>query len=347
MFGGSCANEGFGLDPTTGVSGLKCDDGQDAGTEQVYTVVVPGYACAVEVDYAVKGGTYYAVGQTMGPGYDDKCTGADAESTYIVSGSAYVDANRDYALGEDEPLLANVTVILKNAGGETVGMQQTDANGYYAFADLVAGDYTVEIPAFTDEIDGDSNELLGAYFAANDPAGLSISLGADSVDNDLGFGMDTLAVLDDLDPADADGNGYTMTGTGKTIGFWKHQNSVAIKGKGRAQIDADTLLGYLDAVEAGWLVGRGTFELTDGDEYAAAFAILSETSSDEVDLLRKQLLGTEFNHVSGGGLVGEDYALQSVLIGWGEYLAVNDSAFTREEILEAKDIFDWINNTGE
>ena len=245
------------------------------------------------------------------------------------------------------PLLANVTVLLKDASGETIGMKQTDDNGYYEFAGLPAGEYGVEIPAFTDDIDGDFNEQLGAYFAANDPAGLAVSLGTDSTNNDLGFGVDTLAVLDDLDPADADANGYTMIGTGKTIGFWKHQNNVAIKGKGRAQINAETLKGHLDAVEAGWLIGSGTFEFTSGNDYEDAFAILSETSSDEVSLLRKQLLGTELNHVSGGGLVGEDYALQSVLIGWGEYLAVNDSAFTREEILEAKDIFDWINNTGE
>jgi len=346
-FEGSCANEGFGLDPTTGVSGLKCDDGQGAGTSQTYTVVVPGYACAVEVDYAVKGGTYYAVGLTTGPGDDDACAAADPVNTYTLSGSACVDANRDYALGDSEPLLANVTVLLKDASGETIGMKQTDDNGYYEFAGLPAGEYGVEIPAFTDDIDGDFNEQLGAYFAANDPAGLAVSLGTDSTNNDLGFGVDTLAVLDDLDPADADANGYTMIGTGKTIGFWKHQNNVAIKGKGRAQINAETLKGHLDAVEAGWLIGSGTFEFTSGNDYEDAFAILSETSSDEVSLLRKQLLGTELNHVSGGGLVGEDYALQSVLIGWGEYLAVNDSAFTREEILEAKDIFDWINNTGE
>jgi len=343
-FGVTCTDEKFGLDPTTGISGLKCDDGQDANTSQTYTVVVPGNACAVMVDYAVKGGTYYAVGQTTGPGND--CAVADPVNTYTISGTAYVDANRDLVLGYGEPALANVTVVLKDENGNIVGTKQTSEDGYYEFTGLPAGNYTVEILALTDGVE-DFNEQLAEYFIPNEAAGLSISLGHDSPNNDLGFGVNTVAVMDDLNPDDADADGYTMAGTGKTIGFWKHQNSVAIKGKGRAQIDAETLQGHLDAVEAGWLIGSGTFEFTSGSDYEDAFAILNNTSSDAVDLLKKQLLGTELNHVSGRGLSGEEYNLQSVLIGWAEYLTVNNGEFTREELLGAKDICDLINNSGE
>lgn len=74
---------------------------------------------------------------------------------------------------------------------------------------------------------------------------------------------------------------------------------------------------------------------------------MSSTSSNEVDLLKKQLLGTELNHVSGGGLTGDSYSLQDILINWAEYMVSYSDSFTRDEIIIAKDIFDYINNTGE
>lgn len=345
-FGASCSQESNGLDPTTGVSGLKCDDGQAKGTVKHYTVIVPGNACEETVNYAVKGGTYYAVAPITGPG--EECASPVA-LTYSISGTAYIDADLNNALGEDEPRLANVTVILYDLQDNEVLRMLTDANGYYEFDNLQVGNYVVKIPALTQAVTDDVNEQLNEYFdgtVLNNS--LPIALNANSANNDFGFMVDTTAILNDLNPSDPDGDSYTMAGTGKTIGFWKHQNTVAIKGKGRAQVDAATLQGYLDAIEGAWLVGVDKpFEFNDANEYQAAFNIMSNTSSNEVDLLEKQLLGTELNHMAGGGLSGAMYALQGNLINWAEYIVAYSGSFTREEILIAKDICDYINNTGE
>lgn len=89
------------------------------------------------------------------------------------------------------------------------------------------------------------------------------------------------------------------------------------------------------------------FQFTDGKEKQHALTILLSTSSNAVDLLKKQLLGTELNDVSGMGLSGAYAALQDALIAWGEYLVLHNGQFTREDLLAAKDIFDHLNNTGE
>ena len=76
------------FDPTTGVYGWKCDDGQNAGTTQTYTVTVSGHVGETNTDYSVKGGTYYAVGATTGPGAPIVDT-----TTFSISGLAYLDMN--------------------------------------------------------------------------------------------------------------------------------------------------------------------------------------------------------------------------------------------------------------
>lgn len=140
---------------------------------------------------------------------------------------------------------------------------------------------------------------------------------------------------------------HEIIGCGKTIGFWKHQLKVQIDGKGRGHVDGATLQAYLNQIEA--LALPEPFQF-DGSEYPAgtgefesAFAVLSSTSSDAVDLLKKQLLGTELNHMHGIGL--HDKVWQMTLITWGEYLVANSGSFTRAELINAKDIFDAINNS--
>jgi hypothetical protein len=77
------------------------------------------------------------------------------------------------------------------------------------------------------------------------------------------------------------------------------------------------MLAFIDAIEE--LELATPYQFTDGLEFKEAFDILNTTSHDSVSKLRRELLATEFNHVSGKGLVGES-DLQLVLIGWGEGL---------------------------
>jgi hypothetical protein len=337
---GSGSLTSFGLDPTTGVYGFKWDDGQPSGTTAEYTVTLQGNVAPVEVEYSVKGGTYFAVGKVTGPG----CTVPPAQQSFSLSGTAHVDVNRNNLLENGEPLLANVAVQLIDGGGNIVGTVMSDAFGTYSFTNLVSGNYSVQVPAATPS--EDFNESLAQYFQAVTALPRLVSItGADVAGVNLGWAISTAAVLDDFNPADPDADGFTFTGTGKTIGFWKHQLSVAIKMKGRAQVDPVTLSNYLIGVEALYIANP--FDFGDATRYRDAEIILSDTSSDAAKLLAKQLLGTELNHVAGQGLTGSLTQLQGVLIAWAEVLVHDAASYSRADLLAAKDICDYINNTGQ
>lgn len=185
---------------------------------------------------------------------------------------------------------------------------------------------------------------------------IAIAMVEDALANGEGYRPgpgDIVAVICDVRPGvqqniiEVEVPTHEIIGCGKTIGFWKHQLKVHIDGKGRAHVDAETLQKYLNLIEGFHLNDPFQF---DGSEYPAgtgefesAYAILSSTSSDAVDLLKKQLLGTELNAAHGIGLKNKVWQL--TLIRYGEYLAANSGDFTRDELLEAKDIFDAINNS--
>ncbi|MGR9037500.1 MAG: SdrD B-like domain-containing protein, partial [Gammaproteobacteria bacterium] len=331
-----------GLDPTTGVSGWKCDDGQAAGSTQTYAITVSGHVGEAPTRYAVKGGTYFAVGDTTGPGAAIQ----EVEiPTYSVTGVIFVDANANGTFDNGEPVLPNVTVQLGNQS------LKTDEKGKYTFTNLYAGDYSVSVPVQTDEAIDDFNEALATYFEATAGNSLAVSVGPSADNQNFGFNIISQAVLDDFNESDPDGNGFTFTGTGKTIGFWKHQITSAKQGKTKGvQVSAAAVRDYLyngttsTSVRSMFIDVFGDMPATDA-AFDYALKVLSSTSSNEVDLLKKQLLGTELNHQAGQGL--SDNLLQSALLAWSEYMVKEAGSFTRDEILVAKDICDLINNSGE
>jgi len=313
----------IGLDPTTGVYGIKWDDGQDTGTTRTYSVTFQGAIPEGTVEVAVKAGLFVAIGERPGPA----CHFLESGDKYDISGTVFVDADLDGVLDAGEPLIPNVTVELADENGGIVSTTITDMNGYYVFTELNPGSYVVSVPVETAETD--FNEQLAQFFFPTTPNLIEVELvDSDSTGNDFGFAIDTDTLI--------------FTGNGKTIGFWKHQLSVAIQGKGKAQVAAPTMAGYIAQIEALYLVHPFQF----GGSFAAALSVLSSTSPAAVDLLAKQLLGTEFNEVAGIGLSPEFDQLQGILIAWGEYLVANWTAFTRDQLLQAKDVFDAINNTG-
>lgn len=324
----------FGLDPTTGVYGFKWDDGQNKGTTELYTLTFNGTCNETQTQYAVKGGTYFAVDDITGPG-----EGGGEIITYSISGHVYLDADFNSSLDTDEPLFANVTVQLMHNGSPLASMV-TGADGAYSFSGLMAGNYSVVVPVATDS--SDFNEDLEQYFDA-----YHNELDASIYDMDVsgvnfGHTTDMASIYDDLDSSDPDSDGYSFTGTGKTIGFWKHQLSVAIKGKGKAQIPASTMTTYLTTLQGMWLYDPFQFS----NLFSDAFSILSATSSDEVSLLNKQLLGTELNHMNGGGL-SDAMDVQAVLLNWAEFVSHNAYLYSREDVLAVKTLLDTINNSGE
>lgn len=330
-----------GLDPTTGVSGFKWDDGQTKGTVMSYDITMSGHYGEHPVQYSVKGGTYFAIGTTTGPTCQPVVV---EEQRHNISGIAFIDTDGDGVCDPGEPRLPNVSVNLADGDGEFLSTVMTDGTGAYNFLSLEDGAYLVGVQPETPDISGDFNETLTAYFTATTPTVLGVVLdGADSTDNNFGFRPDVTKLLGDL------ASGTVFAGTGKTIGFWKHQNTVALTGRGRAQVDAATLRAYLAAVQALFL--PDPFRFTAGSEYRDALAILGARTSVPVELLLKQLLALELNDVAGWGLTAGPAGvavgpLQDILIAWAESL-VAGGCRDAGLLLQAKDICDIINNSGE
>ena len=69
--------------------------------------------------------------------------GERAPAGAFLSGSAFVDANRDGALQTGEAGVGGVALTLRNSAGTVVGTTATNPDGTYAFTGLAAGTYTV------------------------------------------------------------------------------------------------------------------------------------------------------------------------------------------------------------
>ena len=60
-----------------------------------------------------------------------------------ISGFVYYDRNNNGLFDSSEAAIAGTTVILLDAGGQQVGQTTTDGTGFYKFANLSAGSYTI------------------------------------------------------------------------------------------------------------------------------------------------------------------------------------------------------------
>ncbi len=139
------------------------------------------------------------------------------EIAAAVGNYVWVDENGDGMQDAGEPGLAGVTVILKNAVGDTVGTRVTDADGNYMFNNLPPGEYTVEIDATTlpAGIAQTTNPVLpGADFGNQSlPYTVNLSPGETNLTADFGYiwedpnGNTGTAALGDRVWADTNGNG--------------------------------------------------------------------------------------------------------------------------------------------
>jgi hypothetical protein len=64
-----------------------------------------------------------------------------------VSGTLYVDANKNTSLDGGEAGISGITVTLKDANGNVVATTTTDSDGVYHFNGVAVGSYTVNAPA--------------------------------------------------------------------------------------------------------------------------------------------------------------------------------------------------------
>lgn len=156
---------------------------------------------------------------------------------------------------------------------------------------------------------------------------------------DVAYEFDPSNVQDDLD------NGI-LTGTGRTIGFWKAQLS-GRKGKGNnLTAEMPALLGLVEqiALDDPYVFTPSPEGIVDASGVAEALAIIDDKNNKDASVkLAKQLLASELNSVTPGVGGLDDNLLEGALFNWGEYLLNNGS---ENEMLEAKTIFDTMNNMG-
>lgn len=275
-----------------------------------YSITFPGNVPQGTVRVGVKSGLVDGVALAPGP-----CGGA---TLFDISGTVFSDANLDGALESEETGIADVTVHLLSGLG-LVATTVTDGHGAYVFADQIAGDYTVLVPDVTAATD--FNEDLFddfSYTGASAAVSIDVSIGPASTGNDFGFTPNVEEIIEEVIAGDIESNG-------ETVRFWKAQLKGALGEEGRnneAEIDAATMQGYLDAIEAFLLVSPYQFD--DGNEFQAAFDILRTDSREDIDQLLKELLAAELNHVSGRGIENVN-GLQEVLLGWGEALVLDNA----------------------
>ncbi|HOM93097.1 MAG TPA: hypothetical protein PKX66_08025, partial [Rectinema sp.] len=130
-----------------------------------------------------------------------------------------------------------------------------------------------------------------------------------------------------------------QTANGNTIGFWKTNLDKAIANKTNGtQVSKETLLNYVAQLSNLALSPLNVTTLQQASD------ILSKSSSLPSDLLSKQLMSSEFNHVNGAYIGGNRLVTYFFLYD-GEYMLANPGLFSSAQLLAQKDKYDAYNNS--
>jgi len=287
----------IGVNPLTGIFGIKWDISLDPSGSRGYSITFPGDVSLGVILATVKAADPVGIGEIAGP-----CAG------FEISGHVFVDADSNSAFDPaTESGIVDVTVTLVDGNGNT-RTATTDASGAYAFLKS-PGTYTVRVGTATPE--DDFNEQLASSFDPTGPTSLGVTVGPDSPDNDFGFDPRAKEIINDLETGVLETNG-------RDVKFWKKQVRSALNdGKGHPVFNPTLIDSFITEIEALFL--PEPFQFTPGNEVQEALDILSTRSKDPVLQLQKELLAAEFNEVAGIGLVGAA-GLQSVLLSWAEAL---------------------------
>lgn len=301
-----CAPANPTFDPSNGTTGnndtfinpgVEWHPAIGSGSTNTFTfeVTYPGFVKEGLVLVSVKSNSTTEVGEIVGA----------CARVFNISGMVYTDANDNLSLDSDETGIDAVTVNLNDEFGSLVATTVTDPSGSYLFDCIAQGSYSVMV---------DTNSVVNTattYLQPILPVELDVAIGPDATDNNFGFTPKTSEIIDALALEE-------LLTTGEDLKFWKNELKVAVTGNGKSEIDKNTLIAYVEEIRTLQLLE--VYPLEGGDGLQAAYDILNikPGNDDELKLIR-ELLATEFNHVSGRGLTS-DFDLQLVLIGWGESL---------------------------
>lgn len=296
-----------------GIHGVEWGVGYDDNPNFYYSVSFPG---------DVPAGTVRGMVTRGGQRYVQSLTGP-CEGTFEVSGTVFTDTNGDGLKGLTEFGVANVTVTLDD-GEDPPVFATTDADGKYLF-ETGEGTFTVRVNAVTSQTD--FNETLFHAWNPTTATSRSVTVGPDSFGNSFGFDPNVDNIVAGID----DG---TYPTDGKSFKWWRRELQRAIAGQHNTAYTPAQLLDFCHQIQALALLDEYNF--TPGNELQEAYDILNNHAFGDDDgtsimlttksedqgrhdafaFLLRELLTTEFNHVSGKGL--SDKALQAVLVNWGE-----------------------------
>ncbi len=165
------------------------------------------------VDWQLANDGALATGQVTGPVPIGGWTPTDLNGT--ITGIVYFDADQDGVYDADELLLAGVEVAAYDSSGAEVATATTDDNGAFTLADLPAGTYLVKMVLA-------DNEVRYVVVTTGNADGETVHLeGGDEKHVEFGLYLNTCLIADDAE------NG-TITGEGKSQGYWRHQVALAI-----------------------------------------------------------------------------------------------------------------------
>ena len=119
------------------------------------------------------------------------------------------DDNGDGVQDAGEPGIDGVTITLRDGDGNVVGTTTTAGDGGYGFANLPAGDYTVEVDATT--LPPGSNPTFDADGIAT-PNTATVTLGPAETNDDIDFGFNGNGAIGDRVWRDDDGDGVQDAG---------------------------------------------------------------------------------------------------------------------------------------
>lgn len=225
----------------------------------------------IDSDAAMDGNNAVVSAATAGVGannhtYDIGFTAADTTPILGAIGNyVWVDEDSDGYQDKGEPGIPNVTVQLKDSGGNVIATQVTDSHGGYLFTDLPAGTYYVEVDSTTIPTGLTQTTIYpnaGADFYNQNQSsgnGYQINLGAGEVNLTADFGYNwnptndvntggpanTVAALGDRVWIDIDGDGVqddseigvqgvelTIYGSPGPDGIWGNNDDVPYTGGG-------------------------------------------------------------------------------------------------------------------
>jgi hypothetical protein len=314
-----------------GINGVEWGVGYDDNPDLYYSVTFAGNMPAGNVRSQVtRGGFNYVAGLT-GP----------CEGTFTVSGFVFTDTNQDGSKGGSELGVANVSVKL--SGGESPEFVKTDSDGAYTFT-VSEGSYTVSVDAVT--ADTDYNESLYRDWEPTNAQSKGVTIGPNSTGNDFGWEPNVDGIVARIDSGD-------LPTTGQSYKWWRKEFLRVINHQHNTAYTEAQLLGLIGTIEGYALLDEYNFtpghelqevydilnnhafeEDNDGSSVTVSAKLGDQGRHDEWQLLLRELLTFELNHVSGRGPA--DTQLRTVLINWGEGV-LKDNAPSSDEFMRIGD----------